>query len=138
MHIVLTSGEIYRRKDFEFFWTAEKVGKRVIALAGREQLPAGAPPTLHAYEDLIADQQMVITITHTGYIKSLPLATYRHDLSIMLRAARERRIPLVVGSVLTSGANAPLRIGVDIIRDIAQIHRRAVPVGDGDAAVLLG
>jgi DNA gyrase subunit A len=28
-------------------------------------------------EDLIQDQQMVITITKTGYIKSLPLATYR-------------------------------------------------------------
>jgi DNA gyrase subunit A len=28
-------------------------------------------------EDLIADQQMVITITQTGYIKSLPLDTYR-------------------------------------------------------------
>jgi DNA gyrase subunit A len=28
-------------------------------------------------EDLIADQQMVITITHSGYAKSLPLATYR-------------------------------------------------------------
>jgi len=28
-------------------------------------------------EDLIADQQMVIAITHSGYIKSLPLATYR-------------------------------------------------------------
>src|SRR6202044_4026313 len=28
-------------------------------------------------EDLIADQQMVITISNTGYIKSLPLATYR-------------------------------------------------------------
>jgi DNA gyrase subunit A len=30
-------------------------------------------------EDLIADQQMVITITNTGYIKSLPLATYRQQ-----------------------------------------------------------
>jgi DNA gyrase subunit A len=30
-------------------------------------------------EDLIADQQMVITITKTGYIKSLPLATYRQQ-----------------------------------------------------------
>jgi DNA gyrase subunit A len=30
-------------------------------------------------EDLIADQQMVITITSTGYIKSLPLATYRQQ-----------------------------------------------------------
>ncbi len=30
-------------------------------------------------EDMIADQQMVITITQTGYIKSLPLATYRQQ-----------------------------------------------------------
>ena len=28
-------------------------------------------------EDLIADQQMVVTITKSGYIKSIPLATYR-------------------------------------------------------------
>src|SRR5437763_7298777 len=28
-------------------------------------------------EDLIADQQMVVAITRSGYIKSLPLATYR-------------------------------------------------------------
>jgi DNA gyrase subunit A len=30
-------------------------------------------------EDLIADQQMVISITNSGYIKSLPLATYRQQ-----------------------------------------------------------
>ena len=30
-------------------------------------------------EDLIADQQMVITITKSGYIKRLPLATYRQQ-----------------------------------------------------------
>jgi DNA gyrase subunit A len=30
-------------------------------------------------EDLIAEQQMVIAITHSGYIKSLPLATYRQQ-----------------------------------------------------------
>jgi DNA gyrase subunit A len=30
-------------------------------------------------EDLIADQQMVITITKSGYIKSLPLVTYRQQ-----------------------------------------------------------
>jgi DNA gyrase subunit A len=30
-------------------------------------------------EDLIADQQMVITITKSGYVKSLPLATYRQQ-----------------------------------------------------------
>ena len=30
-------------------------------------------------EDLIADQQMVISITNTGYIKTLPLTTYRQQ-----------------------------------------------------------
>jgi len=30
-------------------------------------------------EDMIPDQQMVITITHSGYIKSLPLVTYRQQ-----------------------------------------------------------
>src|SRR5205807_5446670 len=30
-------------------------------------------------EDLIADQQMVISITHSGYIKSLPLTTYHQQ-----------------------------------------------------------
>ncbi len=30
-------------------------------------------------EDLIADQQMVIAITNSGYVKSLPLATYRQQ-----------------------------------------------------------
>ena len=28
-------------------------------------------------EDLIADEDMVVTITHTGYVKRLPVATYR-------------------------------------------------------------
>jgi DNA gyrase subunit A len=30
-------------------------------------------------EDLIADQQMVVSITHSGYIKSIPLSTYRQQ-----------------------------------------------------------
>jgi len=30
-------------------------------------------------EDLIADEEMVITITHTGYIKRLPISTYRRQ-----------------------------------------------------------
>ncbi|MGH2801899.1 MAG: DNA gyrase subunit A, partial [Thermoleophilaceae bacterium] len=30
-------------------------------------------------EDLIADEQMVISITHSGYIKRLPLSTYRQQ-----------------------------------------------------------
>src|SRR5436309_11366282 len=31
-------------------------------------------------EDLIADQQMVISMTRSGYVKSLPLSTYRQQL----------------------------------------------------------
>ena len=50
----------------------------------------------------------------------LPLATYRHDLSIMLRAARAKRIPLIVGSALTSGANVSLAQAVEIVREIAR------------------
>ncbi len=30
-------------------------------------------------EDMIADQQMVISITHSGYVKRLPLTTYRQQ-----------------------------------------------------------
>ena len=30
-------------------------------------------------EDMIADQQMVISLTHSGYVKRLPLATYRQQ-----------------------------------------------------------
>ncbi|TMK74605.1 MAG: DNA gyrase subunit A [Actinobacteria bacterium] len=30
-------------------------------------------------EDMIADQQMVISITHSGYVKRLPVATYRQQ-----------------------------------------------------------
>jgi hypothetical protein len=52
----------------------------------------------------------------------LPLATYRHDLSIMLRAAREHRIPLLVGSALTSGCNASLEQAVTLVREIAREH----------------
>jgi hypothetical protein len=50
----------------------------------------------------------------------LPLATYRYDLAIMLRAARRARIPLVIGSALTSGANVSLRQAVDLVHDIAR------------------
>jgi len=49
----------------------------------------------------------------------LPRATYKHDLSIMLKAARERKIPLIVGSVFTSGARKQLDEGVAVIKEIA-------------------
>lgn len=50
----------------------------------------------------------------------LPRATYKHDLSIMLKAAREKKIPLIVGSALTSGARTTLHQAVDIIQEIAR------------------
>jgi hypothetical protein len=50
----------------------------------------------------------------------LPRATYKHDLAIMLKASRSAGIPLLVGSVLTSGCDATLEMGVDIIREIAR------------------
>src|SRR5712672_3386055 len=52
----------------------------------------------------------------------LPLATYRYDLSFMLRAARKRRIPLLVGSALTSGCNSALEQAVQIVRELAREH----------------
>ncbi|MBR0666043.1 DUF1446 domain-containing protein [Roseomonas hellenica] len=52
----------------------------------------------------------------------LPLATYRHDLAIMLRAARAAKIPLVIGSALTSGCDESLATATGIIRDIAREH----------------
>ena len=50
----------------------------------------------------------------------LPLATYKHDLSIMLRAARAQRIPLLIGSALTSGANVSLAQAVELVREVAR------------------
>jgi hypothetical protein len=50
----------------------------------------------------------------------LPRATYKHDLAIMLQAARERRIPLIVGSALTSGSRETLLQAVDILQEIAR------------------
>ena len=53
----------------------------------------------------------------------LPLATYRYDLSVMLSAARELRIPLIIGSALTSGANVSLAQAVELVRDVARENR---------------
>jgi len=52
----------------------------------------------------------------------LPRATYKHDLAIMLRAARAANIPLVIGSALTSGCNTALATAIDIIRELAREH----------------
>ncbi len=53
----------------------------------------------------------------------LPLATYRYDLSIMLRAARQSRIPLIIGSALTSGANVSLEQAVKLVQEVAREHK---------------
>ena len=50
----------------------------------------------------------------------LPLATYRYDLAIMLRAARRARIPLIIGSALTSGADVSLKQAVELVHDVAR------------------
>ena len=62
LYILQHAGDVLLLCDLTFLPLAEKLAphcpalRGVVALAGREQLPAGAPPTLHAYEDLIADQ----------------------------------------------------------------------------------
>jgi len=70
----------------------------------------------------------------------LPLATYRHDLAIMLRAARQRRIPLLVGSALTSGCNSSLHAAARMVGEIAREHglsfRMAVVSAEIDKADL--
>jgi len=57
---------------------------------------------------------------HGTGLPFLPLATYRHDLSFMLRAARQRRIPLLIGSALTSGCNASLAQAVELVHELAR------------------
>ena len=61
LYILQHAGDVLLLCDLTFLPLAEKLAphcpalRGVIALAGREQLPAGAAPTVHAYEDLIAD-----------------------------------------------------------------------------------
>lgn len=43
----------------------------------RTEIVASAEPASFDAEDLIADEDMVITISHAGYIKRVPMASYR-------------------------------------------------------------
>ncbi len=45
--------------------------------ARRTEIEAGEEPSSFEAEDLIADEDMVITISHLGYIKRVPMASYR-------------------------------------------------------------
>ncbi len=62
LYILQHAGDVLLLCDLTFLPLAEKLAplcpalRGVVALTDREHLPAGAPPTLHAYEDLIADQ----------------------------------------------------------------------------------
>ncbi|MEO7726219.1 MAG: hypothetical protein ABIS45_03130, partial [Burkholderiales bacterium] len=59
---------------------------------------------------------------HGTGLPFLPLATYKHDLSFMLRGTRAKRIPLLIGSALTSGCNASLAQMVDLVHEVAREH----------------
>ena len=59
--------------------------------------------------------------THLGDgVLFFPGASYRHDLSLMLNAAREREIPLLVGSCITAGTRAQLAQAVAMVKDLAR------------------
>lgn len=70
----------------------------------------------------------------------LPLATYQHDLSYMLRAARKLKIPLLIGSAMTSGANenlaAMVRMVTELAREDAMSFRMAIISAELDKADL--
>lgn len=50
--------------------------KKKYATPRKTEITDAAPQTLEV-EDLIADEEMVVTFTHAGYVKRLPVTTYR-------------------------------------------------------------
>lgn len=52
-----------------------------------------------------------------------PLGWQTHDLELMLLAARELRVPMIIGSAGDTGANSRVDLYVRIIRELAQKHR---------------
>jgi len=59
--------------------------------------------------------------THLGDgVLFFPESSYRHDLSLMLNAAREREIPLLVGSCITAGTRGQLDQAVAMVKDLAR------------------
>src|SRR3569623_1395861 len=50
----------------------------------------------------------------------LPLSAYRRDLEVMLAAAREKRIPLLIGSASTNGSNQTLALMEQMVREVAR------------------
>src|SRR5206468_9072768 len=54
-----------------------------------------------------------------------PLQWQTHDLEMMLLAARELRVPMIIGSSGDTGANSRVDLYVRIIRELAAKHRLA-------------
>ena len=52
-----------------------------------------------------------------------PLAWQTHDLELMLLAARDLGVPMIIGSAGDTGANSRVDLYVRIIRDLAAKHR---------------
>lgn len=51
-----------------------------------------------------------------------PVEWERHDLELMLLAAREKRLPMIVGSCSTTGTDRGVDLYAELIRDIAKRH----------------
>jgi hypothetical protein len=51
-----------------------------------------------------------------------PLAWQRHDLEQMLLAARELRVPMIIGSAGDTGSNSRVDLYVRLVREIAAAH----------------
>ena len=62
-------------------------------------------------EDLIADVDMAITISHAGYIKRTPVDVYRHQSRGGKGRRSERRRAKRISSSTCSSASLPLTAG---------------------------
>ncbi|GAA0609780.1 acyclic terpene utilization AtuA family protein [Paenochrobactrum glaciei] len=54
-----------------------------------------------------------------------PRAWQEHDLEIMLLAARDKKVPMIIGSAGDTGSNSRVDMYVSIIRDLAKKHKLA-------------
>src|SRR5580704_536420 len=73
-------------------------------------------------------------------IPAFPREAVKHDLSLMLRAARKANIPVIVGSAGTAGGDVHVDWVLEIVREIVAEHklklRTAVIYAEQDKAYL--
>src|ERR1700722_20190432 len=55
-------------------------------------------------------------------VSTSPRQWQTHDLEVMLRAARELQVPMIIGSAGDTGSNSRVDLYVGIIRDLATTH----------------